>query len=463
MATRFVKKAGEDTVYENKGGGILDPIATWEDFTKRGGSKEQINEFNDLGDVYNQEIEQNVNSQIDPLVRSAETSAEEERKSIESSSKTILDALTKAYEQASQSDPYARSGFVSGQANAVRSDRQTTQIKEVSQDVADKLSSIARRLSDVKTGAAASKVSLTDTLKDKYRQNQVASEDRKRAIEGERMAAGEERNAVQAVDMGDRIAFVRSDGSIVKEVKKGLTPSAAAGNSYSSRIGTPKANAQDLQTAIATAITSGQYTATGEAGKKSREQLIAELAPLFASSTSIKPADIATAVYSGFRGNTEAAFTGLQQSAIDQVNSLSGKAPDKPTEGNLAAAGYAKRVENSNQSLGKYDSFITGLSPAQFALYKVAPNMAKPAEYQAWESAAKDFVAANLRKESGAAISPSEFSDAIDRYIPAPGDKPAKLEEKARIRRDILEGLVTQSGSAYKAQDRPSLNSFVGN
>jgi hypothetical protein len=64
------------------------------------------------------------------------------------------------------------------------------------------------------------------------------------------------------------------------------------------------------------------------------------------------------------------------------------------------------------------------------------------------DQAERNFVNAVLRRESGAAISPSEFESAEKQYFPRLGDTPAVLAQKAENRRSELAGFQAEAGNA---------------
>ena len=64
------------------------------------------------------------------------------------------------------------------------------------------------------------------------------------------------------------------------------------------------------------------------------------------------------------------------------------------------------------------------------------------------KQAERNFLNAVLRRESGAAISPSEFSSGESQYFARGGDTPAVLAQKAENRKTALAGLLTESGGA---------------
>jgi hypothetical protein len=70
-------------------------------------------------------------------------------------------------------------------------------------------------------------------------------------------------------------------------------------------------------------------------------------------------------------------------------------------------------------------------------------NWTQSDQQQQVEQAQRDFINAVLRRESGAAIAPSEFANANQQYFPQPGDKPKTLEQKRR-NRQIATNLMLQ-------------------
>lgn len=90
----------------------------------------------------------------------------------------------------------------------------------------------------------------------------------------------------------------------------------------------------------------------------------------------------------------------------------------------------------------------------------MAGNYLTSADYQKFDQAKRDFVNAVLRRESGAAISSSEFDNATKQYFPQPGDKPERLAEKRKNRQDAIAGVAGGGGQSYKP---PATFDEVGN
>jgi len=63
--------------------------------------------------------------------------------------------------------------------------------------------------------------------------------------------------------------------------------------------------------------------------------------------------------------------------------------------------------------------------------------------------AAQNWVAANLRKESGAAIAPSEYRNALEQYFPRAGDDADTIKQKSALREAVTRGMINSSAGAF--------------
>ncbi len=120
--------------------------------------------------------------------------------------------------------------------------------------------------------------------------------------------------------------------------------------------------------------------------------------------------------------------------------------PKTPAEGQMNASLFGQRAAEANQQLeemiGKGFDPTSLTSGAQTHL----PNIMQPENVQAFEQAKRNFRNAVLRKESGAAISPSEHQEAEKQYFPVAGDDPEVLKFKARNRKTAIESLGRMAG-----------------
>lgn len=126
-------------------------------------------------------------------------------------------------------------------------------------------------------------------------------------------------------------------------------------------------------------------------------------------------------------------------------------AKNKPlTEDQAKAAGFSDRLLNSNAILFSMDK--EGKDPWGRALERAGTvgNMLQSEAYQKFKQARDDFINAELRRESGAAIGQLEYDRADKQYFPMPGDSTAVLEQKAKNRQIAVDAMIRSSGQNYK-------------
>jgi hypothetical protein len=70
-------------------------------------------------------------------------------------------------------------------------------------------------------------------------------------------------------------------------------------------------------------------------------------------------------------------------------------------------------------------------------------------EAQRFYAAANNWIAAQLREESGAAIPTSEYADALEQYFPQAGDSRQVIEDKRALRETATRGMINSSGDAF--------------
>lgn len=125
---------------------------------------------------------------------------------------------------------------------------------------------------------------------------------------------------------------------------------------------------------------------------------------------------------------------------------LDAAANKPPTEAQYTVAGYASRM---NQAEKTFDAIPT------IGVWNTnAPNWAMTTEGQQFDQASRNFINATLRRESGAAISSSEFDNAYRQYLPRPNDSPEVLKQKAENRALIRESFKSAAGKAYESPEQ---------
>lgn len=116
------------------------------------------------------------------------------------------------------------------------------------------------------------------------------------------------------------------------------------------------------------------------------------------------------------------------------------------------AAGFGRRIEQSEaifDKLSKAGYDRTDLSSAVGAL-GIFPNKFRGGEGIEQDQAERNFINATLRRESGAAISPSEFTSAEAQYLPRTGDTPQVLANKLANRQQVMESLKAEAGPSWE-------------
>lgn len=161
----------------------------------------------------------------------------------------------------------------------------------------------------------------------------------------------------------------------------------------------------------------------------------------------------------------EGARFGLEQQKLAQE--LSGA---KLTESQGNATAFGMRAKESNSLLNQLEQSGTkntgvvrsavastlGMTPfigekleqgVSSAMNVLPGALGGPnAAQQATDQARRNFVTAILRKESGAAISPSEFANEAQKYFPQPGDTDSVIKQKQNARETAIKALEIQAG-----------------
>lgn len=160
----------------------------------------------------------------------------------------------------------------------------------------------------------------------------------------------------------------------------------------------------------------------------------------------------------GFRWTNEGNLQPIKGGPQDPSRPMPARAL-RPTGEQNNAAGFYDRMMAANQVIG--DPAAVGA--AQDYIGKAKANLpfglgnylADP-NFQRFDQAQRDFVNAVLRKESGAAISESEFENASKQYFPQPGDGPEVLAQKAR-NRDTAVAAMKRTAAGALLQGQPEV------
>lgn len=151
-----------------------------------------------------------------------------------------------------------------------------------------------------------------------------------------------------------------------------------------------------------------------------------------------------------YMGAYDRALKQLQIQNIQSQIDNRGTTTQKLTASQASALGYANRVLQSSSIIDDIGGQFVG---AGSMLGGFLPNVLKSSERQQYEQAQTNFINAVLRRESGAAISPSEFDSARNQYFPQPGDSQEVLIQKKQNRDLVAQNLLREGGKDTSLQD----------
>lgn len=126
-----------------------------------------------------------------------------------------------------------------------------------------------------------------------------------------------------------------------------------------------------------------------------------------------------------------------------------------PTAEQSLSGGFADRMTVANDITNKLasrgtDFWNTALDSKIFGIGIPGASFAQSDDYKRYVQARDDFINAQLRRESGAAISDPEYERANKQYFPQPNDPKELIEQKARNRALAVEGMKRNAGPNYK-------------
>lgn len=123
---------------------------------------------------------------------------------------------------------------------------------------------------------------------------------------------------------------------------------------------------------------------------------------------------------------------------------------EKMTGDQSKAIAYYRRGFGANQTLSdpKMAQSLTQYTDSFAGNFGAVGRAFQDADYQVANRAAQEFLAAILRKDTGAAITSQEFELYGPMYLPMPGDKPELLAAKAKAREEALTAIEMGLGTA---------------
>lgn len=195
----------------------------------------------------------------------------------------------------------------------------------------------------------------------------------------------------------------------------------------------------------------GEYLAAQEAGLIPRDMPYQDFLKMDDSQTSLIQ-EYEYAKGQGYQGTLEDFKRTMAEAGRSSV-SLS----VDTTEGERDTAGYFNRASMADQVISNlasqgYSGATAGAGvDAALAKLPVLGNFLTSEEQQLFKNAENDFIAAVLRKESGAVISAEEYETYGPMYFPRPGDAQDVLQRKATLRQQALSNLRYSAGPAAPA------------
>lgn len=113
----------------------------------------------------------------------------------------------------------------------------------------------------------------------------------------------------------------------------------------------------------------------------------------------------------------------------------------KLTEGQSKDVVYLTKGAGALPTIDEFGDNLTSLSETAVGQVPLVGNYAKSEDFQKAEQAGKEFLAAILRKDTGAAVTNSEEDMYGAMYLPRPGDKPGVLDQKKAARGRALKAI----------------------
>jgi hypothetical protein len=134
----------------------------------------------------------------------------------------------------------------------------------------------------------------------------------------------------------------------------------------------------------------------------------------------------------------------------------------KPTESETNAAGFASRMVAANAITSKLASgnvpkTVEAISSVIPLIGKAIPEIIPEgvgglsSDRRQYLQAANNFIRANLRKESGAAIGADEWTAEFINYFPQYNDDAQTIKQKEIFRNILTQNMVAAGGKSYKA------------
>jgi hypothetical protein len=155
---------------------------------------------------------------------------------------------------------------------------------------------------------------------------------------------------------------------------------------------------------------------------------------------------------SGYRFDADGNLQAIPGGPADKRPTGGGQRAPNNEQSN--AAGFANRMVAAGKELAALEE--SGYDPTSVvdrsasAIGGVIGNTLISGKGQRYNQAAQNWVRANLRKESGAAIGKDEMEKEIGNYFPVAGDTPETIAQKAANRQIVEQNMIRTAGPAWR-------------
>ena len=131
-------------------------------------------------------------------------------------------------------------------------------------------------------------------------------------------------------------------------------------------------------------------------------------------------------------------------------------------EDQYKSATFAERMVNAHKG---FDELVkSGFNPSSLSssIQGMSPiERLKSGDVKSYQQFKRDFVTANLRKESGASIPTPERIEEENKYFPQDGDPPNVIAQKQKSREIAIDGMIREAGGATTVK-RPKGSGISG-
>lgn len=134
------------------------------------------------------------------------------------------------------------------------------------------------------------------------------------------------------------------------------------------------------------------------------------------------------------------------------------------TDEQAKAAGFAQRLMMADSQIGQSaisDALQSGYNTTVAEVPFGIGNALVTGDYQQGDQASREFLNAQLRRESGAVIGPTEFTSGSLQYFPQYGDKKLVLAQKAASRKLAIANMFQSAGPRFANEAKKAMQDYA--